>query len=48
MTKADFDNSQNYHFVVLPMINSTTKSGSLNGQDVILKGTGLSPNINDI
>jgi hypothetical protein len=46
MVKADLDNTQKYHFVVLPMINDTTKTGSINGQDVVLKGTGFSPNIN--
>jgi hypothetical protein len=45
MLKADFDNSQKFHFIVLPMVNSTTKSGSINGQDIVIKGTGFSPDI---
>ena len=42
MLKADLDNKQKYHFVVLPMINQTTKNGSKLGQNIIIKGTGFS------
>jgi hypothetical protein len=48
MVKADLDTSQKYHFVVLPMVNDTTKTGSINGQDVLIKGTGFSPDITKI
>ena len=48
MVKADLDTSQNYHFVVLPMVNDTTKTGSINGQDIVIKGTGFSPDITKI
>ncbi len=46
--KASVDNNDKFQFVVLPLVNSTTQSGSINGNDLVIKGTGFSMNPNDV
>jgi hypothetical protein len=46
--KATFNNKEKFQFVVLPLVNSTTQSGSINGQDLVIKGTGFSLNKTDV
>ncbi len=46
--KASLDNKEKFQFVVLPLVNSTTQSGSINGQDLLIKGTGFSLNLVDV
>lgn len=46
--KATFDNKERFQFVVLPLVNATTSSGSIYGQDLVIKGTGFSPNTSEI
>jgi hypothetical protein len=46
--KASLDNNDNFQFVVLPLVNYTTHSGSINGQDLVIKGTGFSMNPVDV
>lgn len=48
INKATLDNSEIYQFVVLPLVNDTTNSGSINGQDLFIKGTGFSLNKDDV
>ena len=45
--KASIDNTDDYQFVVLPLVNDTTHSGSINGQDLTIKGTGFPLDKND-
>ncbi len=46
--KATLNNNENFQFVVLPLVNDTTHSGSINGQDLIIKGTGFSLDKKDV
>jgi hypothetical protein len=46
--KATLNNDVNFQFVVLPLVNSTTHSGSINGQSLVIKGTGFSLDKNDV
>jgi hypothetical protein len=46
--KATTDNNDKFQFVVLPLVNQTTHSGSKQGQDLLIKGTGFSMDPADI
>lgn len=46
--KATSNNKERFQFVVLPLVNDTTRSGSINGQDLVIKGTGFSLNKTDV
>lgn len=46
--KASLDNSEIFQFVVLPFVNDTTNMGSINGQDLVIKGTGFSLDMKDV
>jgi hypothetical protein len=42
------NNKEKFQFVVLPLVNDTTHSGSIDGQDLVIKGTGFSLDKNDV
>ncbi len=46
--KASLDKNEKFQFVVLPLVNSTTQSGSINGNNLVIKGTGFSMNPIDV
>ena len=46
--KSTLNNDENFQFVVLPLVNQTTQSGSINGQELVIQGTGFSMDKNDV
>jgi hypothetical protein len=46
--RATTSNDEKFQFVVLPLVNETTQSGSVEGQNLLIKGTGFSLEKNDI